>query len=167
MSQHYGLILDAMVIVLLVATIVYAVILSRRLSRLRDNRVELERATRSFAEAALRADAGIKGLKQVADDSGMGLQRQLDQAAALRDELQFMVEAGDATAKRIERAAGLANARAPQAAGGPPVAAAIDAGGTAPAAGRQEAAAVGADPVPSARRGRPDRDLLKAIERMR
>ena len=167
MSQHYGLILDALVIVLLTATIVYAAILSRRLSRLRDNRFELEKATRSFAEAAQRADAGIKGLKQVADASGTALQRQLDRAAALRDELQFMVEAGEATATRIERAAGHAHAqaRAAETASGSPAAASANGAEAAPAAGREAAAATG---TPHAgNRGRPDRDLLKAIERMR
>lgn len=167
MSQHYGLILDALVIVLLAATIVYAAILSRRLSRLRDNRFELEKATRSFAEAAQRADAGIKGLKQVADASGTALQRQLDRAAALRDELQFMVEAGEATATRIERAAAYAHARAQatQTASGPPAASSTDGVEAAPTTGCEAAAATA---TPSAgNRGRPDRDLLKAIERMR
>ena len=72
MTEHYGLILDSLIVVLLLATIFYCVVLNRRLGRLRNSRTELERATRAFAEAASRADAGIKGLRRTAEESGAG-----------------------------------------------------------------------------------------------
>ncbi|HET8729422.1 MAG TPA: DUF6468 domain-containing protein [Alphaproteobacteria bacterium] len=154
MTLHYPMILDSLIIILLAATIVYAAILNKRLSRLRDNRAELEKAARSFAEAAGRADAGIRGLKQTADNVGGTLQKEIGRAAGLRDELTFLVEAGEALAMRLEGAARGAGKTSR---------------GT--AAGRveptlrpvPEGAAVRASDTGRA----PDRELLKAIENMR
>ena len=100
MTEHFGLILDSMVIILLMATIFYAAILSRRLSQLRRNRKDLDGAIRSLAEAAARADNGIKGLKQTAEETGARLQSQIDRANALRDELAMLVDTGDRVAER-------------------------------------------------------------------
>ena len=170
MTQHYGLILDGLVIVLLCATIVYAAILNRRLKRLRDGRAELEKATRSFAEAALRADAGIKGLKQVADDSGHSLQAMIARAETLRDEMTFLVDAGESAASRMERAATRQDSRlsvVPEApdigCGDHPEEIADEAPASQGRAPRSRAAA----PKSGRRRGGPGRDLLKAIESMR
>ncbi|MCA8931940.1 MAG: hypothetical protein KDA49_05700, partial [Rhodospirillaceae bacterium] len=90
MTEHYGIFLDGLIVVLLVATIFYAVALSRRLASLRDNRKEMEVAVRRFVEASTRADASIKGLKRTADESGTSLQSLADRAQTLRDELAFL-----------------------------------------------------------------------------
>ena len=105
MIADYGLILDGLIVVLLCATVVYAATLSRRIARLRDNRAELELAARAMSDAAAKADAGIKGLKQTAGSVGAAIQTSIDQARALRDELAFLVEAGEAMAGRLEAAA--------------------------------------------------------------
>lgn len=105
MIADYGLILDGLIVVLLCATVVYAATLSRRIARLRDNRVELELAARAVSNAAAKAEAGIKGLKQTAGSVGASIQTSVDQARALRDELAFLVEAGEAMAGRLEAAA--------------------------------------------------------------
>lgn len=158
--DHYALILDSLIVVLLAATIVYAAILNHRLTRLRDNRIEMERATRSFAEAAAKADAGIKGLKRTADETGSALQKDIERAQALRDELAFIVEAAEAVAARLEGAAsggGRLAARTEPLAGtvGPEP---LRAGPSRPAA---------ADSSGERPRTQPDHDLLKAIENMR
>ena len=101
MTEHYGLILDTLVIILLMATIVYAAILSRRLSQLRRHRKDLDSAIRSLAEAAARADNGVKGLKKTAEETGARLQSQIDRANALRDELALLLDAGDTMAERL------------------------------------------------------------------
>ncbi|NBC31464.1 MAG: hypothetical protein GVY13_02190 [Alphaproteobacteria bacterium] len=101
MTEHFGLILDSLVIILLMATIFYAAVLSRRLSQLRRHRKDLDGAIRSLAEAAARADNGIKGLKHTAEETGNRLQSQIDRANALRDELALLVDSGDALAERL------------------------------------------------------------------
>lgn len=105
MIADYGLILDGLIVVLLCATVVYAATLNRRLGRLRDNRAEMALAARAMADAAAKADAGIKGLKQTAGSVGVAIQSDIEKARALRDELTFLVEAGEAMAGRLETAA--------------------------------------------------------------
>jgi len=105
MIADYGVILDGLIVVLLCATVVYAATLSRRIARLRDNRIELELAARAMSNAAAKAEAGIAGLKQTAGGVGAAIQASIDQARSLRDELAFLVEAGEAMAGRLEAAA--------------------------------------------------------------
>ncbi len=105
MIADYGLILDCLIVVLLCATVVYAAALNRRIVRLRDNRTELELAARAMADAAAKADAGIKGLKLTAGSVGAAIQTDIGKAQALREELTFLVEAGEAMAGRLEAAA--------------------------------------------------------------
>lgn len=174
MSFDYGPFLDSLIIVLLVATIVYASVLNRRLTRFRDNRVELEKATRSFADAALRADAGIKSLRNIADETGRVLNERLVAAQQLRDDLAVLVDSGERLASRLDggydrdlaaKERTTAKAASPRTVttthvAVPDVAAAERAG--APAAAAKDGGRP--DPV---RRAEPDRDLLKAIEEMR
>lgn len=105
MSDNFGLILDILVIALLGATIFYAATLSRRLAQLRGDRGELQSAVRALAEAAAKAEASVKGLRNSADEAGGKLQKQIDRAQALRDELTFLVDAGEHLADRLEQAA--------------------------------------------------------------
>ncbi len=155
MIADYGLILDGLIVVLLCATVVYAAALNRRIARLRDNRAELELAARAMADAALRADTAIKGLKQTAGSVGAAIQSDIDKARTLREELTFLVEAGEALAGRLEAAASgvgrAAEAARPQSAESEP---AKD-----PAKPRKGKAADGG--------GRSKRALMKAIENLR
>ncbi len=97
-----SLILDVVIIGLLIATIIYAINLSRHLGRLRNSRAELETLIRGFNEAIARADIGVKGMKKAAAETGDGLQRNIDRAQKLRDELQLIVETGEALANRLD-----------------------------------------------------------------
>lgn len=163
MTQHYPLILDSLIIVLLLATIFYAAMLSRRLSRFRDNKAELEKAALTFTEAAGRADAGIKGLKLTAGKAGATLQKEIDRAQSLRDELAFLVDAGEAVAARLEGAAQAAGKTAPR----PPMQAVRPVAGGGPVAAVAPVAATARAGRPETGPRQPDRDLLKAIENMR
>lgn len=168
MTELLGLVLDAVIVVLLVATIVYAATLSRRLNRLRDSRQEMEEAVKGFAEAATKADAAIKGLKHAAEESGAPLQKQIDRAQGLRDELRFLIEAAESLAGRLESAAGGAAPRATAPATDwvddedavPPLTAS-------PPPARPGRRPRPASPAPERSRNEPDHELLKAIENMR
>lgn len=100
-----ALALDVVIIGLLAATIVYAVLLNRQIIRLRDSRGELQTLIKGFNEATARAEAGVKGMKRAAGEAGEGLQKAIDRAQLLRDELQLIIETGDALATRLEGAA--------------------------------------------------------------
>jgi Domain of unknown function (DUF6468) len=93
---------DAIVAVLLVATISYAAVLNRRLAVLRGDRARFEELIQGLTAAAQRAEAGIAGLKAVAEDSGRRLEKKLEEAHSLRDDLSYMLERGGGVADRLE-----------------------------------------------------------------
>ncbi len=93
---------DALVCLLLVVTISYAAILNRRLSVLRGDRSKLEALVAGLTVAAQRAEAGIAGLKDASEDSGRRLEKEIELARKLRDDLHYMFERGSQIADRLE-----------------------------------------------------------------
>jgi len=113
-------ILDIVVILLLIPTIIYAVILNRRLNALRKSRDELSKVVNSFNEATMRAEAGIPKLKKATTEANLSLKDRVEKAQTLRDDLAFMIERAEELAGRLEgavriaRAEGVASAPAAQ-----------------------------------------------------
>jgi hypothetical protein len=97
-----GLFGDAVVAALLIATISYAAVLNSRLGVLRGDRAKLEELVNGLTVAADRADAGIAGLKEAAEDVGRGLERKIEEGRGLRDDLAYMLERGGHIADRLE-----------------------------------------------------------------
>lgn len=102
MDMPLDTIMDLAIILLLVPTIVYAVILNRRLSALRNSRDELAKVVGSFNEATMRAEAGIPKLKKATLDANNALQERVEKAHALRDDLAFMIERAEEMADRLD-----------------------------------------------------------------
>lgn len=96
MSLTLGL--DIAFAVLLVITIGYAIQLNRKLGNLRQHKEDLEKLAMTFAQSTTRADESIQCLKKSTDD----LQRGIDKAQGLRDDLTFLIDRGMATADRLE-----------------------------------------------------------------
>ena len=71
---------DAVVALLLVATISYAAVLNRRLGVLRGDRAKLEELVQGLTVAAQRAEAGISALKATAEDGGKRLESKIEEA---------------------------------------------------------------------------------------
>ena len=82
-----SLILDAIVAVLLITTIGYAVVLNRRLGALRNAKSEIEALVAQFAESTDKAGRGIESLKDETKRSGEALQGKLNAARGLVDDL--------------------------------------------------------------------------------
>lgn len=97
-----GLLLDIVIIVLLGATIFYALRLSRHLDAFRSNRSDMERLIRDLSTQIVRAQEGVTALDDVAKTSGDELRVLITKAQALTDELSLMTEAGDSMATRLE-----------------------------------------------------------------
>ncbi len=97
-------ILDVVVILLLLPTIVYAVVLNRKLSALRKSREELSKVVNSFNEATMRAEAGIPKLKKATTEANHTLKDRVEKAQTLRDDLAFMIERAEELAARLEGA---------------------------------------------------------------
>jgi len=102
MDDKLNLLLDVIIIVLLAATIVYAVILNSRLAQLRDNRDDLARLVAAFNDATARAESGIPKLRRAAEEAGGALQERVEKAQTLRDDLAFMIERADSMAGKLE-----------------------------------------------------------------
>ena len=93
---------DAVVAVLLVVTISYAVMLNQRLGVLRGDRAKLEALVNGLTVAAQRAESGIAALKEASEDSGRRLEKTIVEGQKLRDDLTYMLERGSLIADRLE-----------------------------------------------------------------
>ncbi len=94
---------DVVISLLLVATIVLAAILNRKLSALRAARDDMARLAESFAEATGKAERGLGGLREVAEGIGTDLQRRIDQARGSSDDLAFLIDKASGAADRLEQ----------------------------------------------------------------
>jgi len=163
------LVLDGVVVVLLIATIGYAVILNRRIGEMRRWKAEFDRLITSFNQATTRAEAGIQSLKSIASQRGPDLQRSLDKARSLRDDLAYLVERGDTLADRLTEAV-RSSIPTPQAVETPgaafePAASETPEADGETASGPRSEADLGAKR--GGRRNKTARALLKALEGMR
>jgi hypothetical protein len=105
MTEWIGLALDVILICVVGAGVMQAIRLINQLRDLRSARSEMERFVREFNGAVIRAEAGIKGLRAAARDSGDDLEKLVEKAVMIRDELNFIVESADSVAERLSNAA--------------------------------------------------------------
>lgn len=94
----YSLIIDLFVAVLLVVTIGYAIVLNKRLGKLRRDETSLEKLAATFGDSTVRAEESIETLKYAADM----IQDRMDKAQALRDDLAFLIDRGSQAADNLE-----------------------------------------------------------------
>jgi len=110
-----SILLDGMLAVLLGTTIVYAAILNRKLKQLRQGEVEMKALLTEFNSSAAKAEANLGQMKLMAGQAmaargadGPGelaaLRQELDRGHALKDDLSFLVDRGEALADRLANA---------------------------------------------------------------
>jgi len=104
MNTVLPLVLDGLLVVLLLATIVYAMILNRKLNRLRGNHDEMEVFVDKLNVACARAEAATAGLRSAGENGKTVFRDAATKAEALRDELAFLVERADIVAGRLASA---------------------------------------------------------------
>lgn len=95
--------LDVVLILLVGVGVVQASRLIKHLIGLQQGRVEMERFVRDFNATVMRAEAGIKGLRQAARDSGDDLEKLVEKAVQVKDELTYIVESADKAADRLSK----------------------------------------------------------------
>lgn len=100
-----GLVFDFVLLILLVATIAYAARLSLVLRRFKENRDILDRMIKDLNQNVSNAEQVIGKLQNTTETSGHDLQKVIDKAATISDELSLMTEAGDNLASRLEKLA--------------------------------------------------------------
>ena len=97
------LILDALVAILLAATIFYCAMLDRRLKALRSGQDGFKATIDQLNTATARAEISIGQLKQVSGDAGSGISEQHEKARAVIDELSVMIASGNNLADRLSQ----------------------------------------------------------------
>jgi hypothetical protein len=101
LGLNFTVAFDALIAVLLLATIAYAVVLNRKLTALRNAKADMERLLRSLSDSTGKAESGIVALRTHASETGEILQRRIGEARALADDLTFLVEKGAPLADRL------------------------------------------------------------------
>lgn len=96
--MSFNLALNLLMAVLLMLSIGTCFALNRRLNGLRGGQAQLERLAASFHDSTRRAEEGTTGLKVSAEE----LRERIEQARALADDLEFLIERGGSTADRLE-----------------------------------------------------------------
>lgn len=89
---------------LLAATIFHAFRLERALGLLKRDRAALEALVTDFNASTRAAEQGVERLHSAADGAGRQIERQIQGAARLRDDLQFLIDRGEQVADRLEAA---------------------------------------------------------------
>jgi hypothetical protein len=120
MTAILSLLLDGIILVLLGATIFYAIRLNKSLGEFRTSRVGMDRLLNDLTGQIDRAGQAIQNLRDGAKESGRELQSRINEANALSQELQILMESADNMAERLEQNA----PRAPRRSGPAPAAAA-------------------------------------------
>ena len=101
--------LESALIALLAATIFHAFRLERALGVLKRDRTSLEALVTDFNASTRAAEHGIERLHSAADGAGRQIERQIQGATRLRDDLQFLIDRGELVADKLE--AGLREGR--------------------------------------------------------
>jgi hypothetical protein len=110
-----SILLDGMLAVLLGTTIIYAAILNRKLKQLRQGETEMKALLKEFNSSAAKAEANLGQMKLMAGQAmtargadGPGelaaLREELERGHALKDDLGFLVDRGEALADRLAKA---------------------------------------------------------------
>jgi len=117
--MEFALILDVMISVLLVVTIVYAVVLNRRLKSLRAGEAEMRSAIERFNASAELAEANLARIKDVATSEtpsstfaggNKPLEPLVAEARHLAADLNLLIERGESVISRTQTAAPSARA---------------------------------------------------------
>jgi uncharacterized protein YoxC len=87
---------------LLVATLVYCVLLERRLRAVRDGQEQMRSTVEALNASLASAQASLRALQNAASTLGEALDRKLAAARATIDELSLVTASGERIASRIE-----------------------------------------------------------------
>ena len=95
--------LDGLVIITVLCAIYYLRIVAKSVSIIRQGKNELQQVLKEMTQAILKAEDTIQGMKRLADDKVQNLQKQMDAAQTLTDELNYINQAADTVARRLEK----------------------------------------------------------------
>ncbi|MDF1685269.1 MAG: hypothetical protein ACJAVO_001176 [Parvibaculaceae bacterium] len=97
----WNMLVDLVAIALLGATVFYCVLLDRRLRAMRDGQDGLKDTIHTLNEACDRAAMSVRNLSGATEQVDEELERRLERARALADELGMILESGNNLADRL------------------------------------------------------------------
>ena len=100
-----SLLLDGVIVVLLIATIIYAGRLSLYLKKFKESRADLEGIITDLSKHIDKADKAVATLNDAIEKNSGELQVKMNKANAMFDELDIVVQSGDNLADRLEELA--------------------------------------------------------------
>ena len=100
---NISLIVEAGLSVLLFATLVYSILLERRLAALRSGQDGLKQTIALLNEAIIGAGSSMRALKSTAAGAAEALDDRMSRARGVADELSLLVASGDRIAERMDR----------------------------------------------------------------
>ena len=97
----WSLLIEGLLVLLLTATIYFAIRLNKRLTVLRVEKEQLEKLITQFELVADRAHSSLSGLRATADQVKSDLDDSTNKSHAMRDELAFLIERADINAEKL------------------------------------------------------------------
>ena len=101
--MDFSFVTEIALTVLLMATLIYCVLLERKLSSLRKNQDGLKQTIGKLNDSIVSASVAMRTLKSIAANAGETLDERIGQARALADELSLLTTSGERIAERIDR----------------------------------------------------------------
>ncbi|MBU6297957.1 MAG: hypothetical protein KGJ79_01610 [Alphaproteobacteria bacterium] len=108
-----AIVLESILTVLLAATLIYCIVLERRLASVRKGQEGLKTMIGELNAAIAGAGASLRALKAAAGSAAETLDDRLKRARSLADELSLLTSSGERIAERFDRAAKPAERTAP------------------------------------------------------
>jgi hypothetical protein len=100
--QHADIILNVVIALLLVITIVFCLVLSKRISAFNSNKNDLAKFLLEFSSSIQRAEKNINQLKELGSNVDENLKAQIKRARFLANDLSFLSEKGENVAQNLE-----------------------------------------------------------------
>lgn len=98
----FPIILDFVVVLLLIATILYAISLNRKLDALYKNREELQKFIENFSKSLAKAEVSMTKLRLSGEKVFSEIASKLKEGSTLRDDLGYLLERGEKLATSLE-----------------------------------------------------------------
>lgn len=100
--EHFSLIVDIVIIVLLLATIISAYILNQKIKAVRSARNDMEKLFEDFKAISQKLETDLSVVKNTAKDAGEDLDLKISKSKKLVDDLKYINETAEARAGKLE-----------------------------------------------------------------
>ncbi|HCR86152.1 MAG TPA: hypothetical protein DIV86_05685 [Alphaproteobacteria bacterium] len=97
-----GVILNIVIGILLVVTIIYCFILSRRIANFNSSKNDLSKFLNEFGKSIAQAEKNIMELKEMGTQADENLKSQIKKAKFLANDLSFLTEKGENVAETLD-----------------------------------------------------------------